>query len=144
LINWSRFLISHEFVHQYSCSELLNICFSICFLLYLEDVQKSKTNFELLKLILKGKMMNPKAKKNSKKVVSSDYNSNELIVLFEKLHSDFNMLDSKMKEILNSKKIEVKNSGNIIKTFNETNKELNTFAEQRNKKIKDLLKIIKS
>jgi hypothetical protein len=88
--------------------------------------------------------MDSKEKKDSKKVVSSDFNKDELIFLFKKMHSDFNMLDSKMKEILNSNNLNTEDLKNIVKKFNEANKELNEYAEQRNKIIIELLKTIKN
>jgi hypothetical protein len=54
------------------------------------------------------------------------------------------MLDSKMKEILNSNNLNTEDLKNIVKKFNEANKELNEYAEQRNKIIIELLKTIKN
>jgi hypothetical protein len=89
-------------------------------------------------------MNDSKSDKNAKKVVLAAYENNEIIVLLQKLHSDFNMLDSKMKEILNTDRLDMKILGNIAGKFNVANKELSEYAELRNKKIEELLKTIKN
>jgi len=85
-----------------------------------------------------------KSDEKGKKVILPDYNKDELIVLLRKMHNDFNMLDSKMKEILNSENVDRESLGNIAIKLNEANKELNECAEIRNKRITELLKMIKN
>ena len=79
-----------------------------------------------------------------KKVILSPYNIDDLIYLLQKMFNDFNMIDCKMKEILNSESIEKEGLQDIAKKLNEANIELNQCAEIRNKKIDELLKIIKN
>ena len=79
-----------------------------------------------------------------KKVIQSPYNIDDLIYLLQKMFNDFNMIDCKMKEILNSESIEKEGLQDIAKKLNEANIELNQCAEIRNKKIDELLKMIKN
>ena len=69
-----------------------------------------------------------------KKVILSPYNIDDLIYLLQKMFNDFNMIDCKMKEILNSESIEKEGLQDIAKKLNEANIELNQCAEIRNKK----------
>jgi hypothetical protein len=89
-------------------------------------------------------MNDSKSDETVKKVIQPTTDKTDLIILLQKVHNDFNMLDSKMKEILNTDGIDKETLGNIVEKLKEVNKDLNECAEIRNKKIEELLKTIKN
>jgi hypothetical protein len=91
-------------------------------------------------------MNDSKNDENAKKVIQSAKGKDEFINLLQKVHNDFIMLDKKMKEILNTDRIDRRSLGGIvvIEKLKEVNKDLNIYAELRNKKIEELLKTIKN
>lgn len=74
-----------------------------------------------------------------KKIKQPAYSKEEIINLLQKVHSDFNMIDKKMKKILN-----VENLNVIDRKLIDANYILNECAEIRNKKIEELLNAIKN
>ena len=83
-------------------------------------------------------------KTNNSKVTQPLFWEGYIQDLLQKMFNDFNMIDCKMKEILNSESIEKEGLQDIAKKLNEANIELNQCAEIRNKKIDELLKMIKN
>lgn len=88
-------------------------------------------------------MNDTKNKEIVKKTIQSAYNKEKIIILLQKVQNDFNMLDSKMKEILNTDTVDIPGLEEDVKILNEANKALNYFADLRNKKIEELLQAIK-
>jgi hypothetical protein len=76
------------------------------------------------------------------KALQPNYNRDDIIILLQKVQYDFNMLDSKMKAILDSENIDMESLGDVVKSFKEAYTELNEYAEIRNKKIKELLNAV--
>jgi hypothetical protein len=94
-------------------------------------------------LFKKGEKMNDlKNDEYKTKVIQPTIDKIDLINLLQKVHNDFNMLDNKIKEILNTDGIDRESLGNIIEKLKEVNKDLIECAEIRNKKIEELLKIV--
>lgn len=87
-------------------------------------------------------MIDSKNEKAVKNVIQPATDKNELIILLQKVHNDYVMLDSKMKELLNSNGIDRESLGNDNEILKEAYKDLNKCAELRDKKIEELLKII--
>ena len=81
--------------------------------------------------------------RNEKKIMQPAYSKAELINLLQKVHYDFNMIDSKMKEILNAENIDAESLGNNLEKLKEVNNNLIEYAGIRNKKIEELLDTIK-
>ncbi len=79
-----------------------------------------------------------------KKLIQPAFNKNELIMLLQKVQGDFTMLDSKIKELLDSDDFDIESMGEFAITLKESFKGLKECAEIRNKKIAELLKIIKN
>jgi hypothetical protein len=96
-------------------------------------------------LVKKGEKMNDsKSDEAAKKVIQPTTDKIDLIILLQKVHNDFIMLDSKMKEILNIDGIDRETLGNVVERLKKINKDLNECAEIRNKKIEEFLKTIKN
>ena len=82
--------------------------------------------------------------KNKEKTIQPGFNKNELITLLQKVHNDFNMLDSKLEELLNSENIDLESMRSDVKRLRIAYTELNEIATLRNKKIQELLKSFNS
>ena len=80
--------------------------------------------------------------KNKEKTIQLDFNKSELITLLQKVQGDYQMLDWKIEELLNSEDIDVKSMGGDVKRLQEAYRELNDLAKSRNKKLQELLKSI--
>ena len=81
-------------------------------------------------------------KTNSKEAtIQTAYNKEEIIIILHKSLHDYNMIDSKIKDILTS--TDIKSMENVNrKLIIEANNILIEFAEKRNKIIVELLNII--
>lgn len=84
-------------------------------------------------------MNDSKSEEETKKIIRSTTDKNELIILLQKVFNDYAMLDSKMKELLNPDNSDV---GDVVENFKEIHKKLNKYANSRNEKIEELLKTI--
>jgi len=82
--------------------------------------------------------------KNKEKTFRPGYTKSELIILLQKVQGDFQMLDSKIEELLNSDNIDAESLGSEIKKLRLAYAELNEIATLRNKKIQELLKSFNS
>jgi hypothetical protein len=87
-------------------------------------------------------MNDSKNDKSVNKVIQSEIDKNDLIILLQKVLNDYDMIDCKMKELLNSNNFDKETLSNIIQKLSDVNKNLNDCAKQRNKEIVEFLKII--
>ena len=79
-----------------------------------------------------------------KKLIQPAFNKDELIMLLQKVQGDFTMLDSKIKELLDSDDFDIESMGEFAVKLKESFKGLKECAEIRNKKIDELLNAIKN
>jgi hypothetical protein len=83
-------------------------------------------------------------KTNSKEAtIQPAYTKEEIINLLWKAQHDYNMIDSKIKEMLNVENINIKEFREVASKIYELNYDLIECAEMRNKKIEELMGIIK-
>jgi hypothetical protein len=83
-----------------------------------------------------------KSDKAAKNVIQPTIDKIDLVILLQKVQNDFNMLDNKIKDILNPDDVDKETLRNIVEKLKEVRKDLNECAEKRNKKIGELLVII--
>jgi len=86
-------------------------------------------------------MNNTNSKEAVKATILHAYTKEEIIIILQKAFNDYNMVDSKMKDILTSTDIKSMEDVNW-KLIIEANNILIEYAEKRNKIIEELLNII--
>ena len=74
-------------------------------------------------------------KKDVKTIIQTAYSKDEIINLLQKILNDYNMIDSKMKEILKFGSINIENYGKVFKECNDCQKYFNHML--KNKKYKN-------
>ncbi len=70
-------------------------------------------------------------------IIQPAYSKNEIIILLQKALNDYNMIDCKVKEILNVESIESRG-----KVFEERNEFLTICSRKRNIKIEELIETV--
>lgn len=88
-------------------------------------------------------MNNSKSDETSMRIFLQAYNKNEINMLLQKVQNDYFMLDEKIKELLSIDIIDVKGLEDVVTNFSQAYSELKELAGLRNKKIEELLMIIK-
>ncbi len=101
-----------------------------------------KLKFLKVQINKKKRKMN-NSKSDEKKLLYPVYNKAEIIIFLQKAQRDFNMIDSRIKEMLNVENINIEEFRDVAPKVYELGYELNECTETRNKKIEELLEIIK-
>jgi hypothetical protein len=87
-------------------------------------------------------MSSNKEDNKENKVIQSEINKKDLIVLLQKVQNDYEMIDCKMKELLDPENIRNDANENDLRKLSDIFNDLSDFAKKRDKKIEELLKMM--